>query len=105
MGDITYPYTFKISTDYEVILQAKISSDPKYKDTPLTASFDITEVNPNIASLEEIVIYYAIPMGALIGTGFFVLNIRKKKEQKVKVILYIIGIDKSSLIHLLTSTQ
>jgi hypothetical protein len=30
-GDITFPYTFKNNTDYEAVLQAKISGDPKLK--------------------------------------------------------------------------
>jgi hypothetical protein len=45
-GDITFPYTFKNNTNYEAILKAKISGNPRYENAPLTASFDIPAVNP-----------------------------------------------------------
>jgi hypothetical protein len=60
-------------------LQAKISNDPKYKNIPLTVSFDVSAVNPNIALFEQIVIYYAIPIIALIGTVLIVLKILRRK--------------------------
>jgi hypothetical protein len=63
-------------------LQAKISNDPKYKNIPLTVSFDVSVVNPNIALFEQIVIYYAIPIIALIGTVLIVLKILRRRKYK-----------------------
>jgi hypothetical protein len=63
-------------------LQAKISNDPKYKNIPLTVSFDVSAVNPNIALFEQIVIYYAIPIIALIGTVLIVLKILRRRKYK-----------------------
>jgi hypothetical protein len=90
-GDITFPYTFKNNTNYEAILQAKISGDPKYENTPLTASFDITAVNPGSQTLfDELSVYYVIPiiviaiiLGALIIIGKIKqTNLRKRQNKR-----------------------
>ena len=46
-GDITFPYTFQNVGDYIITFHARINGDPKYEVTPLTASFDISVVNPS----------------------------------------------------------
>ena len=46
-GDISLPYTFQNVGDYTITFHAKINGDPKYEVTPLTASFDISVVNPS----------------------------------------------------------
>src|SRR5215210_1336532 len=80
-GDITFPYTFKNNTDYEAILQAKISGDPKYENAPLTASFDITAVNPGSQTLfDELLAYYVIPiiMVTIIVGSLIIIGKRKQ---------------------------
>jgi hypothetical protein len=44
-GDITFPYTFQNITDYQLVLQTRISGNPKYASRPLVAVFDIFAVN------------------------------------------------------------
>jgi hypothetical protein len=68
-GDITFPYTFKNNTNYEAILQVRISGDPKYESTPLTASFfDISAVNPISAlPFDQLMTYYVIPITIVLG--------------------------------------
>jgi hypothetical protein len=43
-SDITFPYTFQNNTDYQLVLQTKISGDPKYENSPLMVGFDISAV-------------------------------------------------------------
>jgi hypothetical protein len=67
-GDITFPYTFKNNTDYEAILQVRISGDAKYENTPLTASFNISAVNPISAlPFDQLMTYYVIPITIVLG--------------------------------------
>jgi hypothetical protein len=83
-GDITFPYTFKNNTNYEAVLQAKINGDPKYESRPLTASFDITAVNPSPPiHFDELLIYYVIPISIIIGlVGSFIIVGKKKQNQR-----------------------
>jgi hypothetical protein len=67
-GDITFPYTFKNNTDYEAVLEARISGDPKYESTPLTASFYISAVNPtSTLPFDQLMTYYVIPITIVLG--------------------------------------
>jgi hypothetical protein len=45
-GDITFPYTFQNNTNYQLVFQARISSDPKYESSPLEVVFDVSVINP-----------------------------------------------------------
>jgi len=83
-GDITFPYIFKNNTNYEATLQAKINGDPKYESRPLTASFDITAVNPGPPiHFDELLIYYVIPISIIIGlVGSFIIVGKKKQNQR-----------------------
>lgn len=42
VGDFLIDYIFSNSSDYEILLQTKINSDPKYETVPLITNFDIT---------------------------------------------------------------
>jgi len=67
-GDITFPYAFKNNTNYEAILQVRISGDAKYESTPLTASFDISAVSPVSAlPFDQLMTYYVIPITIVLG--------------------------------------
>jgi hypothetical protein len=74
-GDISLPYTFQNVGDYTITFQARINGDPKYEVNPLTASFDISVVNPSeipfiawIISLTPIIVAIA---GIVIYIDFF----------------------------------
>lgn len=83
-GDISFPYTFKNNTDYEVVLQARIGGDTNYKDTPLMASFDTSAVNPvPELTFNQMTISYLLPMLALSG-GIIILIIILKKRTSSK---------------------
>jgi hypothetical protein len=86
-GDITFPYTFKNNTDYEVILQAKIGNDPKYENTPLTTSFDITSVSPGTSvHYDELLVYYVIPISTMVGIiGSFIIAIKLKRRSEANM--------------------
>jgi hypothetical protein len=85
-GDISFPYTFKNNTDYEVVLQARICGDTNYKDTPLMASFDTSAVNPvPILTFNQMMIYYLSPILALSGGIIIVIIILKKRTRLKKV--------------------
>jgi hypothetical protein len=83
-GDITFPYTFKNNTNYEAILKAKISGNPKYENAPLTASFDITAVNPGSqAHFDELLVYYVIPIFMItIIVGSLIIIGKRKQNQR-----------------------
>src|ERR687889_421122 len=80
-GDITVPYTFHNVGDYIITFQARINGDPKYEVTPLTASFDISVVNPSeipfIAWIISLTPIIAAIAGIVIYIDFF-----KKKNSK-----------------------
>jgi hypothetical protein len=83
-GDISFPYTFKNNTDYEIVLQARIGGDTNYKDTPLMASFDTSAVNPvPVLTFNQMMIYYLLPILALSG-GIIILIIILKKRTSSK---------------------
>ena len=74
-GDISLPYTFQNVGDYTITFHAKINGDPKYEATPLTASFDISVVNPSqipfIAWIISLTPIIAAIAGIVIYIDFF----------------------------------
>ena len=74
-GDITLPHTFQNVGDYTITFHAKINGDPKYEATPLTASFDISVVNPSqipfIAWIISLTPIIAAIAGIVIYIDFF----------------------------------
>ncbi len=54
IGDITFPYVFKKSADYQITLQAKITGDPKYEENPLVVNYDV----PVGISSNDFIIYF-----------------------------------------------
>lgn len=74
-GDISLPYTFQNVGDYIITFHARINGDPKYEVTPLTASFDISVVNPSeipfIAWIISLTPIIAAIAGIVIYIDFF----------------------------------
>lgn len=61
-SDITFPYTFKETGDYQVSLLVRIHGDPTYSQTPISVDFDISATNPNqVIPTDELIIYYLLP--------------------------------------------
>lgn len=83
-GDITFPYTFRNNTDYQLLLQTKISSDPKYENRPLVAVFDISAVNPIFPlEFDQFIVYYVIiPSVTLAGIILIVLLVGRRKRTR-----------------------
>jgi hypothetical protein len=81
-SDITIPYTFPNNTDYQLVLQTKISSDPRYENTPLVAVFDISAVNPIFSpGFDQFIIYYVIiPSATVAGIilGLILVTYKRK---------------------------
>jgi hypothetical protein len=81
-GDITFPYVFKNSADYQVTLQAKITGDPKYEENPLVVDYDV----PVGISFNEFVIYFVLPIIVaitLVGLIYYYF-VSRKSERKIK---------------------
>lgn len=78
-SSLTFPYTFKNNTDYVLILQARISGGSKYESTPLTASFNISAVDPISSISFDHVIYFVIPITILAGIIVTTIVISRKK--------------------------
>ena len=57
-GDITIPYVFNKSADYQVTLQARIAGDPKYAENPLVVNYDVSVG----ISFSEFIIYFVLPI-------------------------------------------
>jgi hypothetical protein len=80
-SDITFPYTFQNNTDYQLVLQTRISGDPKYENSPLMVGFDISAVNPIYpAGIDQIIIYYVIPSVILVGITLVVIIVARRKH-------------------------
>jgi hypothetical protein len=80
-SDITFPYTFQNNTDYQLVLQTRISGDPKYENSPLIVGFDITAVNPIYAAgFDQLIIYFVIPPVILVGIILFVIIVARRKN-------------------------
>ncbi len=52
-SDITLPFIFNGTGDYDVTLQTRIMGDPKYEAAPLEATFDLSVVSPFQSVLAE----------------------------------------------------
>jgi hypothetical protein len=65
IGDITFPYVFKKSADYQITLQAKITGDPKYEEKPLVVNYDV----PVGISSNDFMIYFVLPFIVAITAG------------------------------------
>jgi hypothetical protein len=72
-GDIDFRHTFQNAVDREVILEARITGDPRYQNNPLVASFDLPAttiaVGGKLGIAEEIIfisVLIALPVGIII---------------------------------------
>ena len=80
-SDITFPYTFQNNTDYQLVLQTRISGDPKYETSPLMVGFDISAVNPIYpAGFDQLIIYYVIPLVILVGLILVLIIVARRKH-------------------------
>ena len=80
-SDMTFPYTFQNNTDYQLVLQTRISGDPKYENSPLIVGFDISAVNPIYpAGFDQLIIYYIIPLVILVGLILVVIIVARRKH-------------------------
>jgi hypothetical protein len=74
-GDITFPYVFEKSADYQVSLEARIAGDPKYEENPLVINFDVSVG----ISFNEFIIYFVLPIiTAITVAGLIFYYIYKK---------------------------
>jgi hypothetical protein len=79
-GDITFPYTFQNNTDYQLLLQIRISGDSKYENSPLVVGFDISAVNPIFpAGFDQLIIFYVIPFIILAGIIVVMIIVARRK--------------------------
>ena len=80
-GDITFPYIFEKSADYQVILQAKIAGDPKYEEDPIVINYDVSVG----ISFNEFIIYFVLPIiVAITAAGLIYYLVSKKSAGKIK---------------------
>ena len=84
-GDVTYPYTFQNDGEYSVSIQAKLNADPKYDSTPLIASFDVSvrDMQKMMNSLQELMIFYLMPILAVIVGVIIYIEYRKRKVKRL----------------------
>ena len=80
-GDITLPYTFQNVGDYIITFQAKINGDPKYEATPLTASFDISVVNPSQIPFLVWIISLTPIIAAIAGIVIYIDFFKKRNNR------------------------
>jgi hypothetical protein len=80
-GDITFPYVFEKSADYQVSLEARIAGDPKYEEIPLVINFDVTVG----ISFNEFIIYFVLPiLTAITVAGLIYYYISRKSAGKIR---------------------
>jgi hypothetical protein len=80
-GDITFPYVFNKSADYQVTLQARIAGDPKYADNPLVVNYDVSVG----ISFNEFIIYVILPiMTAITAAGLIYYYASRKSAGRIK---------------------
>ena len=80
-GDITFPYVFEKSADYQVSLQARIAGDPKYEVNPLVINFDV----PVGISFNEFIIYFVLPtITAITVAGLIYYYLSRKSAGKIR---------------------
>jgi hypothetical protein len=80
-GDITFPYVFEKSADYQVSLEARIAGDPKYEENPLVINFDVSVG----ISFNEFIIYFVLPIiTAITVAGLIFYYISRKSAGKIR---------------------
>ena len=80
-GDITFPYVFEKSADYQVSLQARIAGDPKYEVNPLVINFDVSVG----ISFNEFIIYFVLPIiTAITVAGLIYYYLSRKSAGKIR---------------------
>jgi hypothetical protein len=80
-GDITFPYIFNKSADYQVTLQARIAGDPKYEENPLVANYDVSVG----ISFNEFIIYFVLPIiTAITAAGLIYYYASRKSAGRIK---------------------
>ncbi len=80
-GDISLPYTFQNVGDYIITFHARINGDPKYEVTPLTASFDISVVNPSEIPFIVWIISLTPIIAAIAGIVIYIDFFKKKNSR------------------------
>jgi hypothetical protein len=80
-GDISLPYTFQNVGDYIITFHARINGDPKYEVTPLTASFDISVVNPSEIPFIAWIISLTPIMAAIAGIVIYIDFFKKRNNR------------------------
>ena len=80
-GDISLPYTFQNVGDYILTFHARINGDPKYEVTPLTASFDISVVNPSEIPFIAWIISLTPIIAAIAGIVIYIDFFKKKNSR------------------------
>jgi hypothetical protein len=80
-GDISHPYTFQNVGDYIITFHARINGDPKYEVTPLTASFDISVVNPSEIPFIAWIISLTPIIAAIAGIVIYIDFFKKKNSR------------------------
>jgi hypothetical protein len=76
LGDITFPYVFEKSADYQVTLQAKIAGDPKYEENPIVINYDVSVG----ISFNEFIIYFVSPIIVAITAAGLIYYIASRKS-------------------------
>ena len=80
-GDISLPYTFQNVGDYTITFHARINGDPKYEVTPLTASFDISVVNPSQIPFIAWIISLTPIIAAIAGIVIYIDFFKKRNNR------------------------
>ena len=80
-GDISLPYTFQNVGDYIITFHARINGDPKYEVTPLTASFDISVVNPSEIPFIAWIISLTPIIAAIAGIVIYIDFFKKRNSR------------------------
>jgi hypothetical protein len=80
-GDISLPYTFQNVGDYILTFHARINGDPKYEVTPLTASFDISVVNPSEIPFIAWIISLTPIIAAIAGIVIYIDFFKKRNSR------------------------
>src|SRR5918992_1213679 len=80
-GDISLPYTFQNVGDYIITFHARINGDPKYEVTPLTASFDISVVNPSEIPFIAWIISLTPIIAAIAGIVIYIDFFKKRNNR------------------------
>jgi hypothetical protein len=82
IGDITFPYTFQNNTDYQLVLESKISGDPKYEKKPLVVVFDVSPLGPIFPAGTDQFIIPSIAVAGIILVVVFTVRRKYIHHQK-----------------------